>query len=54
VGFCMGAPEGSGISNTMKCSVQLIALAHNNITSNTANLGIHLAEAKAELLANLR
>jgi hypothetical protein len=54
VGFCMGAPEGSGIRNTMKCSVQLIALAHNNIASNTANFGVHLAEAKAEILGNLR
>jgi hypothetical protein len=50
----MGAPEGSGIKNTMQCSVQFIALAHNNIASNTANFGVHLAEAKAEILGNLR
>jgi len=54
VGFCMGAPEDSGIKNTMKCSVQLIAMAHNNIASNAANFGVHLAEAKAEILGNLR
>jgi hypothetical protein len=54
VGFAMSAPEGSGIRNTMKCSIQLIAVAHNNIASNTANLGVHLAQAKAEILGNLR
>jgi hypothetical protein len=54
VGFGMSAPEGSGINNTIKCSIQLIALAHNNIASNTANFGIHLAEAEAEVLGNLR
>jgi hypothetical protein len=50
----MSAPEGSGIRDTMKCSIQLIALAHNNIASNTANLAVHLAEAKSEILADLR
>ncbi len=53
VGFAMSAPEGSNIRNTMNCSIQLIALANNNIASNTANFGVHLAEAKA-LLADLR
>jgi hypothetical protein len=53
VGFAMNAPEGSNIKNTMNCSIQLIALANNNIASNTANFGVHLAEAKS-LLANLR
>jgi hypothetical protein len=53
VGFVMGSPEGSPFKNTLNCSVQLIALAHNNIASNTANFGIHLAAAKAEILANL-
>jgi hypothetical protein len=53
VGFCVGAPEGGGIKNTMQCSIQLIALAHNNIASNTANFGVHLAEARS-LLTNLR
>jgi hypothetical protein len=54
VGFGMGAPEGSGIKNTIKCSVQLIALAHNNIALNTANFGVHLQQAKSEILGNLR
>jgi hypothetical protein len=54
VGFAMSAPEGSGVRDTMKCSIQLIALAHNNIASNTANLAVHLAEAKSEILADLR
>ena len=52
--FGMSAPEGSGVRDTMKCSIQLIALAHNNIASNTANLAVHLAEAKSEILADLR
>jgi hypothetical protein len=50
----MGAPEGNPIKNTLNCSVQLIALAHNNIASNTANFGIHLAEARSEILSSLR
>jgi hypothetical protein len=54
VGFAMSAPEGSGIRDTMKCSIQLIAMAHNNVASNTANLAVHLAEAKSEILADLR
>jgi hypothetical protein len=54
VGFAMSAPEGSGIRDTMKCSVQLIAMAHNNVAFNTANLAVHLAEAKSEILADLR
>ncbi|MGD0296480.1 MAG: hypothetical protein ABSE86_05140 [Bryobacteraceae bacterium] len=54
VGFGMGAPEGNPIKNTLNCSVQLIAVAHNNIASNTANFGIHLAEARSEILSSLR
>jgi hypothetical protein len=54
VGFAMSAPEGSGIRDTMKCSIQLIAVAHNNIAYNTANLGVHLAEARSEILASIR
>jgi hypothetical protein len=54
VGFGMGAPEGNPIKSTMNCSIQLIALVHNNIASNSANFGIHLAEARAEILSDLR
>jgi hypothetical protein len=54
VGFAIGAPEGSGMRNTMNCSVQLIAMAHDNIASNSANFGIHLAEARTEILNGLR
>jgi hypothetical protein len=54
VGFVIGAPEGSPIKNTMNCSVQLIALAHNNIASNAANFGVHLAQAKTHILGNIR
>jgi hypothetical protein len=49
----MGAPEGSGIRNAMNCSVQLIGFANDNIASNSAKFGIHLAEAKAEILGDL-
>jgi hypothetical protein len=38
----------------MNCSVQLIAMAHDNIASNSANFGIHLAEARTEILNGLR
>lgn len=53
VGFGMGAPEGSGIRNAMNCSVQLIGFANDNLASNSAKIGIHLAEAKAEILGDL-
>jgi hypothetical protein len=49
----MGAPEGSGIRNAMNCSVQLIGFANDNLASNSAKIGIHLAEAKAEILGDL-
>ena len=54
VGFGMSAPDGNPIKNTLNCSVQLIAFAHNHIASNTANFGIHLAEARTEILSSLR
>jgi hypothetical protein len=54
VGFGMSAPDGNPIKNTLNCSVQLIALAHNNIASNTANFGIHMAEARTEILSSFR
>ena len=38
VGFGVGAPEGSGIQNSMKTSVQLIALVHNDVCMNAARL----------------
>ena len=53
VGFSMSAPEGNALRNTMKCSVQLIAVAQDNVVSNAANLGIHLALARAEMLQDL-
>jgi hypothetical protein len=54
VGFALGAPEGSGVRNTINCSVQFIGMAHDNIASNSANFGIHLAEARTEILSGLR
>jgi hypothetical protein len=53
VGFGMNAPEGSGIRDTVKCSVQLIAVAQDNVTVNAAQLGAHLALARAEMIAGL-
>ena len=37
VGLGMGASEGSGLQNAVKTSVQLIALAQNNVVSNVAS-----------------
>jgi hypothetical protein len=54
VGFAMSAPEGSGLRNTVKCSVQLIALTNNNVVFNASKLGIHLVEARTEILSHLR
>lgn len=53
VGFGMNAPEGNGIRNTMKCSIQLIAVAQDNVTVNAAKFGAHVALARAEMLAGL-
>ena len=46
VGFCLGSPEGTGIKNTMQCSIQLIAMANENI-------GVHLAQAQTAVLRNI-
>ena len=54
VGFGMSAPEGCGIRHTIKCSVQLIAVAHENMASNAVRLGIHLVQARTEILGGLR
>jgi hypothetical protein len=53
VGFAISAPQGSVIRQTMNCSIDLIAAAHDNITANAGNFSIHLADAKADVLANL-
>ena len=57
VGFGMSAPEGSGINNTIK---QVLIQSHRagapqQVTSHAIRpiFGIHLAEAKAEILGNL-
>ena len=54
VGFAMSAPQGSSLRNAVNCSVGLIAIANHNITSNAGNISVHLADAKAEVLSNLR
>lgn len=38
VGFGIGAPEGSGVQSSVKSSVQLITLVHNNVASSAAKL----------------
>ena len=53
VGFAMSAPEGSGIKDTMQCSIQLIAVAHDNIASNSVMFGSHLAQARTQILGGL-
>ena len=42
VGWSMNAPDGTGVKETMKCSVQLVAVAQDNIASNTARLTAHV------------
>ena len=54
VGMGMGCPEGSALRNTVKCSVQLIALAQDNVASNTARLQSDLARVPGHILAGLR
>ena len=51
VGWSMGAPETSGIKQTIGCSVQLVAMAQDNIASNTARLAAHLT---SQAIRNLR
>ena len=51
VGFAMGAPEGSSIRSTLQCSIQLIALAQNNVSSNTAHLATTLSAARLPVTA---
>jgi hypothetical protein len=38
VGWSLNAPEGTGLKEAVKCSVRLVALAQDNIASNTARL----------------
>jgi len=45
VGFGVGAPEGSNVRNSMNCSVQLIALVHNNVAKNAAKLSSGIVHA---------
>ncbi len=54
VGFGMGAPEGSGIKDTMQCSIQLIALAQNNMAFNAARFTSNLASVPVQILGALR
>ncbi len=44
VGLGIGAPQGSAIQDTVQCSVQLIALAHDNVASNAARLCADVAK----------
>jgi hypothetical protein len=54
VGFGMSAPEGSGIKDTMQWSIQLIALAQNNMSFNAARLTANLAQVPVQILGALR
>ena len=54
VGFGMSAPDGSGIRDTVKCSVQLIALANDNVATNVARLTADLARVPVQILGGLR
>jgi len=50
VGLGIGAPQGSVIQDTVKCSVQLIALAHANMASNAARLSTDLTKGMTSSL----
>jgi len=50
VGLGMGAPEGSGVRNTVQSSVQLIALAQSGVAQNVAKLRASLARVPVEIL----
>jgi len=54
VGLGMNAPEGSGIQNTVRCSVQLIALVHDNVASNAGRLSANLSSIPAQVLGSIR
>ena len=54
VGFGIGTPEGSGIRNTMKCSIQLVSMANENVATNAARLTADLARVPVKILSGLR
>jgi hypothetical protein len=54
VGLAMSAPEGSVFQNTVKSSIQLVALAQNNVTANTCRLGANLSRLPVVILGNWR
>jgi len=54
VGFSMSAPDGSTIRQTVQCSVKLVALAQNNVASNTARLTANLVRVPVQVLGRLR
>jgi hypothetical protein len=54
VGLGMSAPEGSLFQNTMKSSIQLVALAQDNVTANTCQLGANLSRLPVVILGNIR
>jgi hypothetical protein len=54
VGFSMSAPEGSRIRETMQCSIQLVALANDNVAANAARLTADLARVPVQIVAGLR
>ena len=54
VGLAMNAREGSEVRNAMQCSIQFIALAHDNMAGNVARLSHGLARVPIEVLGSLR
>ena len=50
VGLGMGAPEGSGMHDTVQSSIQLIALAQSDMARNVARLGASLGRVPVEIL----
>ncbi len=54
VGFGMSGTDGGVFQNTMKASIQLVALAHDNVALNTSRLGMHLSRLPVVVLGNFR
>lgn len=54
VGLSMNAPDGSRIQNAVHYSVQLIAVAQDNMASNAARLRDNLSHVPVQMLRGYR
>lgn len=54
VGLGMSGIDGGVFQNTMKASIQLVALAHDNVAVNAMRLGTNLSRLPVVVLGNFR